>query len=399
VRSFSVLVTVILVFCPLTDAGVTLPLNGACRAGRFFPVTIDGLDHARLSASGCIPVDVDTDGRRLTVPVLVTGVPGPLSFGTGTAELHLIPDDERLVGTTDPASSAAGLFPDQHVTTIPLDPADPLPGDPAAWETLDAVVLDPPAISRLNDATRSTLLAAGVEIAATGDARPDGRWPWVRQGPWWRLRYRPAGPNSELLNADAYSPVSVWSPPRPAGGLVSIAALMSLAVIAVCLWRSRWRLPVAIAILLLATGGTAWWRRGLDVVATGGGDVLVVDGPLVQRDIWEFQRGLDSGEVTVPFHGWTHPVFSGAAAMTAANLRLTVTPSVIAFHASARPQGLLAFVHREVSPGALPPVVPDTTSSPMQDIAKAMYAPFGSRLAGDGPTAPGRWATAVVVRR
>jgi hypothetical protein len=380
--------------------GVTLPLGGACKPGRFFPVTVDAIDRETITADGCVPVDLAADNRRLTIPVLVTGVPGPVHFPGGSLPLHLAASDEILVGTTDPAIATAGLFAGRHVTAIGLDPADPLPGPAAAWETLDAVCLDPPSMARITDQARSTLLAAGVEIIARGNTAPDNRWPWVQEDQFWILKFHPAGPVDEIVNSDVYSPVSAWTPGRrPAvqTRIILMATLATLAVIAVCLWHSRWRMPVVVVILLLATGSIVIWRQTLDVAATGGGDVLVVDGPLVQHDTWVFQRGLDTGDVAAPFTGWTHPVFSSTSAMNNAGLRMTVTPTTTAFTATTGPDRLLAFVHRDVLPEP-PPATTAATPSVMQDIAKAVYAGPGFKLSGDGPTAAGRWNTAVVGR-
>jgi hypothetical protein len=255
-------------------------------------------------------------------------------------------------------------------------------------------------MARIPDQTRSTLLAGGVQIIAAGPAAPDNRWPWVHQDRFWILKFHPTGPVDDIVNPDVYSPVSAWSPGRPPAvqtRIVLMATLATLAVIAVCLWRSRWRMPVVVAILLLATGSIVIWRRTLDVAATDGGDVLVVDGPLVQHDSWLFQRGLDTGDVAAPFTGWTHPVFSSTSAMRTTGLRMTVTPTATAFTASTSSDRLLAFVHRDVLPEP-PPVATAATPSVMQDIAKAVYAGPGCKLSGDGPTAPGRWNTAIVTQ-
>src|SRR5260221_543188 len=86
------------------------------------------------------------------------------------------PTPSRAGASAPPApaeaqSVVAALFPGDPVTAIHLDPTDPLAGPPAAWETLDAVLIDDAGLARLGGRKVDVLAASGVAFAVRG-ARP-----------------------------------------------------------------------------------------------------------------------------------------------------------------------------------------------------------------------------------
>ena len=399
---------------------VRLPTDGYVRSGRYFPVEVQGSGPVTLRADGCLPCEVANVGRT-TVPMLVVTTPGELHGGGPALPLRVPADDERLVGAT--AEPPADLFPGRRVIPVRLDPADPLPGPPAAWEVLDAVVLDAAAMAALDDAHRSALLAGGVMLAVVGDAvAPDDRWPWQRRGTAWVLSYAPAGP-AGVVEPDAYVPTESWSPGWPPAireAVVVIAVLLSLATVA---WlyatgpaaggrgrpspvAAEAAAPVsaarpwagvlgAVTLSLAAAGGVAVWRATLDPVARGGGDVTVAGGRWSQRDAWVYNRARSSTDVSVPWAGWTHPIFASTAAAEGA--RVTVAPDGrlgFALHLSSG--AATAFVRRDVAPGS-PPDITGGSGGAMRGLAP-LYLSTGDRVAGETAAAAGRWP-GVAIRR
>ncbi len=389
----------VIVAAPVARAAdVRLPLDGYCRPGRFFPADVRGTNGSTvtLTADGCLPSDVSADG---VAPVLAVDPAGDLRWPGGGRRLRVPRSDERLVGAVTPAAVPPDLFPGNRVVFLPLDPADPLPGPPAAWETLDAVVLDAPTMRRLTDPQRSALLAGGVALVATG-APPDDRWPWHRRGGWrggwWTLACAVRGPTDAVVAPDAFSPTYTWVPGWPAPvrrAAFAVASLVALATVAVCLVRRPWAVWAAVGLCVAAAAGITLWRRSLGTVAVAGGDVTAAADGLVQRDAWVYERARSPGTpATVPWGGWAHPAFESSSDLARAAPRVIVA-------ADGKPSfavtlGVVAFVHRDVGPGTN--AAGDGTASPMRDVARDLYLRVGDRLGGDVRPTAGRWAGVTV---
>ncbi len=400
-------------------ATVRLPTDGYVRPGRYFPVEVSS--DAHLRAAGCLPCDVTAAGRA-TVPMLAVAIPGPLSWGEGTAALRVPGDHERLVGAT--SGMPDGLFPGERIIPVRLDPADPLPGPAAAWEVLDAVVLDPAAMAALGEARRSALLAGGVTLAVSGDAAPDDRW--RRRGALWVLSYAPAGPTGVMAEG-AYAPTEAWTPgwsDREKWIVVAVGTSTCVLTTAAIAWplaasrarscgaardgeakpsdpRSRkrpdWGLVVAIGIPFVATGGILIWRSRLNSVAYGGGDVTVSGHGWRQRDTWVYERARMEADVVVPWKGWTHPVFASEEAADVNQARLTVAADgTLAFAMHLNAGSAMAFVRRDVGLGEVPPVSGEQGAA-MRGIAP-LYLSAGDKVAGETTASPGRWAGVAIVR-
>src|SRR5205085_6759459 len=113
-------------------------------------------------------------------------------------------------GTTGTDSGlVTALFPGRRVISIALDRSPPLLEPPGAWECLDAVALDDSDAGRLSDHQIGALLGGGTTIAIRSASRPRGQWPWEKQGEFWILRWKVAGPQS-LLSEAAYLPIASW---------------------------------------------------------------------------------------------------------------------------------------------------------------------------------------------
>src|SRR5437867_3467375 len=74
-----------------------------------------------------------------------------------------------------------GLFPGKVIVPVALDLGRPLLMPAAAYEALDAVLLDAPSAARVTESQLSVLLAGGVAVAVRSDEKPAGGWPWHRQ--------------------------------------------------------------------------------------------------------------------------------------------------------------------------------------------------------------------------
>jgi hypothetical protein len=395
----------LVIACPAIATAATtvhLPTDGYVRPGRYFPIEVRADAPAHLTADGCVPCDVAAGW--FTVPMLAAGAPGDLHGGDDPPVPFRVPaDDERLVASTGPLpAGAADLFPSCRIVPVRLDPANPLPGPPAAWEVLDGLVLDAPAMAAVTDERRSALLAGGVALIVTGsDAAPDDRWPWQRRGPLWALAYRPAGPAGTVVLPDAYEPTDGWTPSWPAavrGTAGAAAVVVVVAAIALAVLRTRWAVVAAIALPCVATAAATAWRTRLDPVARGGGDVTITSpGRWSQRDAWAYERARSPADATVPWNGSTHPAFPSESAIATDRARLTVAADgSLAFTLHLSAGSAMAFVRRDVTV-ADAPLHTGGHDAVMRAIAP-LYLSTGDRLVGETPPAAGRWPGVVISR-
>src|SRR5439155_11703552 len=135
----------------------SLPMAGYYRPGRYMPLHVvsNNTKKLELRQDGVLPIDVVGLGfsTDAIIPALILG-DGPSDVvhvrtddGVHDVQLSLRPlaANEKLVGVVGHHSSfSQWLFPNQEVIPIPLDAAKPLPGPAAAWELLDAIVVDGP---------------------------------------------------------------------------------------------------------------------------------------------------------------------------------------------------------------------------------------------------------------
>jgi hypothetical protein len=294
-------------FPAISIAAVSLPLQGYYRTGRYMPVRVDSTT-TLLAAEGIFPTIIEAKSDSI-VPVLIIGSPGSLN---SALPLHSLADDERLIAFDGEGQSLArSLFPVEKIIAIAVNPSDPLPGPPAAWEALDGIVLDSQAVARLDDAQRSVLLAAGTVVAVASEQAPDTRWPWKRQKSLWVLQYQPAAPVGEFLDPNVFSPTFAWSPGAPLAlrhQILIAGALFGIAVIAIAMWRSKAAVLAIVFLALISTGATLWWKSHLGIVDEGGGDIVVVSDALVQQDSWLYERARAEGVRRIHWNGSTHPI-------------------------------------------------------------------------------------------
>jgi hypothetical protein len=379
---------------------ISQPLQGYFRPGRCIPLHVSSVD-GEVSGEGA--VSTSWSGSPGIVPVMIVGdAPTSLKTSDGsTLSLRPAGDAERIVAfTRDTQQAAARLLSNEKRIEVTLDDADPLPGPTIAWEALDAIVLNPTAMSRLRAAQRAALLAAGVVLAATGDQPPDRVWPWTREGALWVLQYAPVGPGRELVDDAVYAPTYSWPAGWPAafrGTVLAAGALIGITAVAVAMWLRPKRGVVGMILLaIVSTGAIAAWRRSLGIVSAAGGDVIVLHAPFVQRDAWVYERARGDGQRDVSFDGWVRPVLVSGGQLASIGLRLNATAGGMVYQYSARRGQTVAFVHREVVP-SYDVQRREGHQSPMWDLATGSYLASGRSVLGESPpSSPARWAGVVV---
>lgn len=313
--------------------------------------------------------------------------------------LHALAEDQRLVGiTTNNLDFARQLFPNQRLIAITLDAADPLPGPPAAWETLDALILDSP--SSLRSDHIAEYLAGGMTLAVRASSPPDHRWPWGQRGEYFVLQPDLAGPTSAIFNEDAYRPTYAWPGGWPASfrrRLVLAAVLFSVIVLLLAIWRRGW--IAAILLCLLMIPALAWWRSAQSPLLHVGGAIEVHSPDFTQTDDWSYQSSLDPIDSGFAWRmsASTHPIFATPSHAQTISMSLRCDPrgqpQFFDYHLPANLR--LAFLTRSISPAPTPPRANLPLTSPLRSLADSLYATPRTRLLGQLP-ADDAWPTILI---
>jgi hypothetical protein len=314
-----------------------------------------------------------------------------------------------IVGTdtAGAVASALEIFPGKTIVPIPLDPVRPLPGDPMAWETLDAVVFD----EWSADAPQEQLISAGVTLIVRNPERPADGWPWQGRSGHWVIFIPLTGPRGAVF-PPAYEPAYAWRPGWPTPlrrQAVLLAVVFSIVALAASLWRRSWQATaLVVALSAAAIGGFAWWGARQPLVREAGGGMVVNDGS-IRYDRWDYVRPLRSGEVSAPWLG-RKPMLASARHLREIDLRLNCD-------GSGQPTGFtwrgeagttVAFLIRSVDANPGPRVIAPQTpvTSPMLALVRGGYLSEGDVVEGEiGPDEPevdAGWSEiwpSVVVRR
>jgi hypothetical protein len=385
----------------MVSAAISLPLNGYCKPGRFFPILVDGEDltHATLlSGNGCMSTSVEPQSvGRTIVPMLVIDSPKDVN---DILPLRVPRNDERLIGMIGIETSEIGpLFSGSRLIPVHLLAGDLFASPPAAWETLDAIVLDESSFSRVNDEQRSAWLAAGITLAVKSLELPDKKWPWQRVGGLWVLQFRPAGPTNQLVNEAVYTPTFGWNPGWPAplrAQVMGIALLIVLVSCAMLLLKNRFLLSVVLGFEITAAIGVAAWQHSMEKIDRTGGGIYLNRAGITQRDEWVFERAKQSATQIVNWVGWTHPIFSSANSFNQSEMTVHESSAgYLQFVYQAKSTHTMAFVRREIQPGEMS-AIPAEHDSPMHDLAKSDYLGIGDRIIGEIAGANGRWPDVVI---
>ena len=416
----AIALTLLLLLSTRVFADVTLssPVDGYYRIGKYTPVKVTGVPPAcdTLIAGDRVVSVLVQNGAGLgsiVVPLLpVTDAPGKLTVRCDEVTspvmlpLLLLNENERLVGLIGAVSAAdaQALFPGKTIVAVKLDAVTPLPGTPAAWEVLDAVVCD--SVTSLpagNASTYRTLLGSGAVFAVRSSQAPDTIWPWQRQGPWWILRYDPLGPTTGLSEA-AYAPVRSWSPGAPIQSRATIFALgifVAILALAASLLRDRFFITAGV---IVAVAASIWiihvWSKHQPAQRQVESAVAIINRELLQYDHWEYRTAAtDGGSVSCDwfvgtagsarnsFHLAQHPMLTSPEQATRDQLILEVDAAgePQRFIARLRRGEKLAFLTRSVQSLEGEPTPPSAaTDSPMQSLVREAYLAPGVRVMGQG---------------
>ena len=386
------------------EVQVSLPLQGHYRAGRYMPVRVvargEPAGELTLSADGAVATTVQFTGGSAdaVVPLLVVHAPlGPVSWslpdgrgGTVATGPAALGEQDRLVGFAGGDAGAAGpLFPGKTVVPLPLDIADPLHGPLAAWESLDAVVLD-----RAPESDTTRLLAAGgTAVVVRSAAQPEADvLPWRRAGDAWVMSHDPLGPRGAIA-PEAYDPTYGWHPgrgPETRRQVVLIAVLFSVLAVAATLWRSRLALVAILGVCAAAGGALAFRASRLSPVVVARGDVFARRGEALQWDQWTFYKSVASASEQFYPGTMARPVFASAGHFQRARLRLWCTAEghPLTFTFPLAPQTAMVFLTRRAAAPSDERPDPAAGGSPLWPLVRGAYLRPGVRAAGEVGVGP-----------
>jgi len=382
-----------------------MPVEVVCRAaesGSF-----------ELTAPGAMPTEIPlAHDMDVIVPWLpIRGVDQiqwtTASHQHGAVETALTPldDNECLVGYVGAdADAVTALFPGKKIIGVALDPGHPLAGPPAAWETLDAAVLDEPAAARINARQVESLLASGMALAVRSSQKPAGPWPWKQSGDYWIVQYPILGPQSAYV-PQAYDAIAVWSRGWPASfhNQVMLAAVVfSLLALVVTLWHSKLAVILMVVLALLACGASVAWRAKQDVTLHVGGTLYIESVAGIQRDDWTYVAVMRRATEPLPWSGLAHPIFATRRQIEQMPVRLVCASdgSPDHFQYQLEPGRSLAFLTRSIASPTNLTVATSIVSSPLHSLAMNLYMTQGDTLVGQQTlnSDSDLWAAAIILR-
>ena len=406
-------------FPPISPAeeSVTLPLNGYYHPGKYMPVHVvmqpmaPGEGNVRLFAgAGSVWTYVRLDGGRVdvTVPWMIVDAraqqlswhvsPRPHSVDVAAA-LRPLGEHDRLVGWAgvDPVAAteaAQRLFPGDHLILMPLDPLQPISGSAAAWDTLDAVVLDPAAAELVGEPRFAGLIAEGVAFVVRADIpAPFPRWTWKLTGNWYVIQLHPAGPSAVVYNEAEYAPVSSWVQgwsTEMRHGVMLAGAGFSAVILLLALWHPRFSVALAVIVSLFFLGGFEYFRDHHRPGQTVGGKIRIVTPTITQDDDWAYQSSHQTTYSNIRWVDTTRIMFSSAAQLDRLDARVVCfangDPDYLFFNLPANVK--VALLSRRCGPQA-PTIAPTpATTTPLIDLAKNLYLRAGDEIIGEFPSAP-----------
>jgi hypothetical protein len=459
----TVLIFLLFAICNVADArsvAVEFPREGHCRAGCYWPARVTvGADASAtsitLTADGAVSTELPLLGGKTDTVIPWLAARGAVSGGKWSiaagqkviaegpveADLEPLADDERLVVYTDgdvrdAVLAAASIMPGRRVVPLRLDLSEPLLAPPAAYESIDLLLLGASAVTRVRESTVAVLAAGGTAVGVRADQKPTGDWPWrqiqVPGGPtghtrWWVLDHPPVGPRS-LLDMEAYAPTYGWEHGWPADvrrRAVVLAAITAIALLGLSLWRSRHAAWAAAGLSLTAAAAIVLWTNRQSPLLSAGGALVEWDGAISQRDYWAYRSTLRNTDISIP---WgigraagatasilptmlTKPVFFNALQMRQTGVKLICgldgRPDHFTAHLAT--DATLGFLGRSLEPrkpvfhpvDRVTPVTPDTAglgdddanltlTSPLYVLADQLYpGRVSGRVVDDEPRPPG----------
>ena len=389
IRDF--LLVLLLAATTSSAASVSFPLGGIYRPGRYMPVEVEyGNERGviRLTADGALETSIELGSAgHVTVPwLVVSGVIQNAKWFDSAGQSHALPtsleaaaEQGRIVGLVGvDARIANAVFPKARVIPIALDAA--WTAEPAAaWETLDAVVLDAGAPILRNSEVLDQLLLTGMTIGVVASEPPAAHHDeWTQSGSLWLLRHPPMIFH-DPINAEAYGPTYDWirgRTPADRARVVIFAIGISIVVIMIALWRSRWAVWAIVAFCLIGIGICFIYDRNRSNMLWL--PLGVTDGSTF--DAWSWYSPIRNADGSHDFSDFSKPVFASVAQSRELPIVLNWPERSFTFHLD-RGQSL-AFV--DIHPAdpinnALPQVLPTA-----QDFVEHLYLHTGDRILGTG---------------
>jgi len=389
---------------------LSLPLQGYFHPGRAMPVAWEISHPASLeiTADEAIRCRVESGNTRGIAAILTLDRDlGDIQWRTSGASpqraqlaLHPVEDSQYLVASeTDDPALTHQLFPGRSIVPIVLDGAA-VQGPAMAWEALDGLVLSPVSYARLSPDFCRGLLAGGVTLAVTGDAKPAGPWPWRKGAGLWMAASQLPLPS--IFNADVYAPIWGWSGGRSAGfriRIVLLGALFCLAACGVGLWRSGWMpagmlLWCAVAMLM-----GFWINARQSPVMSVSGAVRLAGLPVPLADVWFYQQSHRDCQFSVPVSGLVQPFASDRRQLQIGQLALSCDAAgePVKIEGSLRADSPLCLMSRGIDSAMDPGPLTKDVTSPLRLLARGtVYPEF--RLNGEvvGSAREMRWGTVVM---
>jgi hypothetical protein len=405
-------------FSASASDSVTLPLQGYCHPGRYMPVTVGVTpktsDESTVGvfSPGAVGTYIRCAGERIeaTVPwmpvddrarrVLVS-IPGQAGELQAAEALKPLSEHERLIGYAGVLPEAATaiaaiVYPEDRLILVPLNPAQPMPGAAAAWTTLDAVVLDPLAASHLTEARFGTLISHGVAFAI--HTPPEGKpmfphWPWKQQGDWRYLRYEPAGPRGaayvEAVQRPVNSLTTGW-PVEVRRGLWLTAAIFSILMLLLALWRPRFTVILAVLIAGVFGGGLAGWAHLRKPLIIVGGKVRVISSGITQEDDWAYISCHQNIQANMRWIDTTTLMLASPGQLDQCRARLICYPNGDPdyIYAELQPHSKIAMYCRRGGPRAPETSPSSAITSPLRDLVNDLYLQKGDQVIGEFQSTP-----------
>jgi hypothetical protein len=348
---------------------LSFPLEGYWRPGRYMPVRVSAREagtSVEIAGEGIVTTKLKlTDGRAdVVVPVLVMSAPR----GFSGKSFRQVGQQERLVGfTTIDIGAAEKLFAGEKIVAIQLNANDPLPGAAAAWEMLDAVILD--RAEAVDAQKRLELAACGVIVDGKGKLSEI------------------VGPRSGAEDLAAFAPVQGWAADWPKAfrrGVMLSAVVAAIVIMGVALMKLRGS-AILIALLSAAAAGGLWmWWRDRPVVLTKFGAIVCRSGEVMQRDLWVYQGTASGADSRMAWAEAMHPYFESRMDREAMKPVLDCgedgRPRAFSFHLSAGQK--IGFCMRAMMP--TPQMsVKEGVSPELGLLARRMYLGNDGKIVGE----------------
>ncbi|MFI5379777.1 MAG: hypothetical protein ACHRHE_10800 [Tepidisphaerales bacterium] len=412
-----------ILFWAMAAAGqvqISAPLEGYYRPGKFMPLRVRGAAGGQLVIqpdNGVVTRVVLSAGQQdTTVPLLMMGTNRQIRYrleggggGFADAELRPLGEDQKLVGFvgTPDVPLARAMFPDASIIPLKLSGPAALSGTAAAWNTLDALVLDG---ATPGDVRIGEFLAAGITVVVRSADKPAGQWPWKQSGGCWVLRADLLGPVMAGENQPALAPVSGWEADWPAPfrrRVLLYGTVFVVLALGAALLPRRWAVVAIIVVSAGMTLAVRAWAKGHPVVLRKTGTVLVRSEP-GQTDRWTYLAASNPGPAAVAFEGCTLPLFQGPH-WPLLGMTLVCDSGGLPrmYEMDMRPGVKVAFVSRGCGARAgNAPLAADGAAQapcPLDRLADRAYLRPGWRVAGKLPANGGSiytedWGTVVVER-